>query len=79
MIYGELGESTKTDPDPIYIMGRNMGESTNGSDPIYDRMGGSTKRTYEYNHNNTHDNLTYYGEEWVDGTDPNRYCTYLVL
>ena len=40
-----------------------MGESTNGSDPIYGRMGGSTKRTYEYNHNNTHDNLTYY-REW---------------
>ncbi|OEU20263.1 hypothetical protein FRACYDRAFT_268207 [Fragilariopsis cylindrus CCMP1102] len=43
------------------------------------RMGGSTKRTYAYNHNNTHDKLTYYGEEWVNGTDPNGYCTYLVL
>ena len=80
MIYGELGESTKQIRiRSIVWEGIWVNQSTNGSDPIYDRMGGSTKRTYEYNHNNTHDNLTYYGEEWVNGTDPNGYCTYLVL
>ena len=34
-----------------------MGESANGSDLYY---------WEQYKHNNTHDNLIYYGKEWVN-------------